>query len=124
MTISNPRISATVDVVSAEIFSTGSAPPIAYTDLDASSGCGANEAVLLLYVYNGTGAPRNYHFRYKGEALESNNIDGGVNVGQVNDGELGLFIVQTDVNGVIQWKSNSADIGCSVYVKAFWKKGP
>ena len=120
MYINNPSLSK-VTISDIEIYNAFA--PIAWTDLDLSSHVGAFKTMLKLKVVGPNWDGVNVAFRRNGDTDEFYQI--------VNDSPgcallLGLnnihqvALVETDVNGIIEWKSEVAT-NIVIDIMSFWR---
>ena len=98
---------AALTVAQTEVFV--GASPIAWTDLDLSGTIGANSALVLLKFARTAAGTTYYAIRKNGDVDEF--YSGAVNGCATGIGSTtlwGVFLVATDANGVIEWKSGAA----------------
>lgn len=104
----------------AQVFSgTG---PTDWTDLDLSSYVGSNYALVLIKVKGASGSSVNV-FKPNGDADEywrcSDLSDMGAQGHKGECAEAGLVLVETDANGIIEWKNRGRNVTLTLlgYVK-------
>ena len=100
------------------------ASPTNWTDLDLSSVVGKNRALTFMKVKAGLDMWGNDFFiRIKGETEEVAE-DGAYaafnNIGSVELGKIAHFVMETDADGIIQWKAISGN-RASVWVLGYIK---
>jgi len=90
------------------------AAPTSWTDLDLSSIVGENRALVFLKIQNmAIGSPETFYFR-RGDDTEDVG-EGGSNAGgnsviKIGSECAGHVLMETDANGVIEWKSPGGEI--------------
>lgn len=97
--------------------------PTTYTDLNLSSYVSSNRALVFLYVVNGNTGDTNFWFRTNGDTqAQANATDAssGVAAIRMNANEGGYLIVETDANGIIEWKAGAAH-DCDVFLRGYIK---
>jgi len=117
MSLWHPKrlIAPQVTLVDVQVFSGTS--PTTYTDLDLSGVVGANEAIVMLRVYNDIN-PATYYFRENGRTVDTS--PDGVMGGSAGSIEEIYFIVKTDSSGIVEWMSSVAQT-TYIWVIAYWK---
>ena len=100
------------------------ASPTSWTDLDLSSVVGKNRALVFMKVKAGLDMWGNDFFiRIKGETeevAENSAYAAFNNIGSLTLDHIGHFVMETDADGIIQWKAiseNRASIWILGYVK-------
>ena len=97
-------------------------PPTSWTDLDLSSVVGKNRALVFMKVKAGSGMWGNDFFiRIKGETeevAENSAYAAFNNIGSITLGHIGHFVMETDADGIIQWKAASGN-KASVWVLGY-----
>lgn len=91
-----------------------------YTDLDLSAVVGARQRMVMLRaVSNNTDG---IMFQRKGTSYtySSSSITYGVSGGGSASNVSMNFIVATDANGVVQWRTNSGTNTVTINVEAYW----
>ena len=92
-----------------------------YTDLDLSSVVGARQRMVMLVVV--TNNTDGFHARRKGTSysyVSSGATSYGVSAANTLSNIAMNIIVATDVNGVIQWRTNGAANTVTINVEAYW----
>jgi len=103
------------------IFSSSSTPPSNYSSL--STGIGAR-ALVLLRIYNGTGAPRGFYFQPGDETVENGDDTTATHALSpiyLEDGRIAHTIMTTDASGNLRWKVSPAYAGVEVRMLAYIK---
>ena len=87
--------------------------PADWTDLDLSSYVGSNHALVLIKVKGASGHSVNI-FRPNGDTDEywrcSDLSDMGAQGHKGECAEAGLIVVETDANGIVEWKNRERDV--------------
>ena len=110
------RINILTDGVITNVF-TG-ASPVVWADLDLSAVVGAATRLVGLRIKNTTGVDY-VGFRTKGDTdtyLYNNNVPMGVQGGWNPQASYMVYIVLTDVSGIVQWNTNVSEAGTTIDV--------
>lgn len=100
------------------------AAPTSWTDLDLSSVVGKNRALVFVKLKNRDATRKEgYAFRIKGETEEvaRDILQASMNnMVSITEGNIAHFVMETNVDGVLEWNTNSGkdtDIWVVGYIK-------
>lgn len=108
----------------------GAYPPGTWTDLDLSAHVGTNRALVCLLVDLGAGLATNKFFAFRSKDDGSEHLSASITNGYGSNGcqlafNQGAYIfVETDANGVVQWKNDAPDQNATVSLVGYAPEAP
>jgi len=95
-----------------------------WTDLDLSAAVGANKAMVVMEVYNGS-TTRSVNFRTKGSVIDrfttTSNGAGAAGLAVSTNNKGGIITIVTDASGIIQHKGDNTVDNVSYNILAYQK---
>lgn len=99
--------------------------PTSFTDLDLSSYCGSNRALVLLKIKNADASvSTTFWFRTNGDTenvAATSTFAGGSTIAAINTGNIAYVILETDASGIVEWMASDGSCDTDIWILGYVK---